>query len=82
MLAMAEVSWSGPTENLEVDYPAFLTRVEPFLERLDVLNINYANHLYDIEGVVLKNNTELFYTLKTPTDGKKIKYRINNSGYL
>jgi hexosaminidase len=79
MLAMAEVSWSGPTENLEVDYPAFLTRVEPFLERLDVLNINYANHLYDIEGVVLKNNTELFYTLKTPTDGKKIKYRINNS---
>jgi hexosaminidase len=54
MLAMAEVTWSGPTENLEEDYTNFLSRLEPFLGRLDALDINYANHLYDLEGSVVK----------------------------
>lgn len=78
MLAMAEVAWSGPTENLEEDYPEFLSRVEPFLGRLDVLEVNYANHLYDIEGAVVKKDGAVTYQLTTPTSGKQIKYSINN----
>jgi hexosaminidase len=78
MLAMAEVAWSGPTQNLEEDYTNFLIRLEPFLERLDALDINYANHLYDLEGSVVKTESEVFYQLTTPTNGKVIKYTINN----
>jgi hexosaminidase len=81
MLAMSEVVWSGASENLEDDYPEFLSRVERFLERLDALQINYANHLYELEGTVLKENGDVFYELTTPTEGKAIQYSVNNSAF-
>ncbi|MCB0468309.1 MAG: family 20 glycosylhydrolase, partial [Aequorivita sp.] len=79
IFALSEVTWSGPSENLEKDYPEFLTRVENFMPRLDALNINYANHLYEIEGRILKENGQVFYELTTPTPGKEIRYSVNNS---
>jgi hexosaminidase len=79
ILAMSEVTWSGPSENLEKDYPDFVTRVEEFMPRLDSLNINYANHLFELEGKILKEDGKVFYELTTPTKGKKICYSINNS---
>jgi hexosaminidase len=79
ILAMSEVTWSGPSENLEKDYPDFVTRVEEFMPRLDSLNINYANHLYELEGKILKEDGKVFYELTTPTKGKEIRYSINNS---
>ena len=79
MLAMSELGWSGASENMETDYPNFLRRLEPFLKRLDVLNINYANHLYEIEGSVIKKDGKVFYELKTPTQGKEILYSLNSS---
>lgn len=79
ILAMSEVTWSGPTENLEKDYPNFVSRVEDFMPRLEVLNINYANHLYEIEGKILKEEDKVFYELTTPTNGKEIRYSVNNA---
>lgn len=79
ILAMSEVVWSGATENLEEDYEDFLSRLEPFLERLDLLNINYANHLYEIEGAVVKKNGHAYFELTTPTVGKEIRYSTNAS---
>lgn len=79
IFALSEVTWSGPSENLEKDYPEFLARVENFMTRLDALNINYANHLYEIEGRILKENGQVFYELTTPTPGKEIRYSVNNS---
>ncbi len=79
ILAMSEVTWSGPSENLEKDYPNFVSRVENFMPRLDALNINYANHLYEIEGKILKEDGKVFYELTTPTKGKEIRYSINNT---
>ena len=79
IFALSEVTWSGPSENLEKDYPEFLARVENFMPRLDALNINYANHLYEIEGRILKENGQVFYELTTPTPGKEIRYSVNNS---
>ncbi len=79
ILAMTEVTWSGPSENLEKDYSDFVSRVEGFMPRLDALNINYANHLYEIEGKILKEDGKVFYELTTPTMGKEIRYSINNS---
>jgi hexosaminidase len=79
ILAMSEVVWSGTSNNLETDYPDFLSRLESFLKRMDALDINYANHLYDVSGSVIKRNDSVFYKLKTPTKGKEIRYSINNS---
>jgi hexosaminidase len=78
-LAMAEVNWSGATKDMETDYSNFLSRVEPFMERLDMLDVNYANHLYDLEGTIVKKNDSVYFELKTPTLGKEIKYSINAS---
>ncbi len=79
MLAMSEVVWNGPTQNLETDYPEFLSRLEPFMKRMDALDINYANHLYDISGKVVKRDGGIFYELKTPIAGRKIVYTTNFS---
>jgi hexosaminidase len=79
MLAMSEVVWSGASENIDVDYSDFLARLEPFMDRLGALDINYANHLYEIEGSIIKKEGAVFYELKTPTVGKEIQYKINNS---
>ena len=79
IVAMAEVVWSGPTENIDEDYPGFLSRLEEFNERLDVLKVNYANHLYDLEGAVLRTKEGMFYEITTPTPGKEITYSINTS---
>ena len=54
---MSEVVWS---KNENKDYPDFVKRIEHFNKRLDILDINYANHLYDIEGkLISKNNKNL-----------------------
>ena len=79
ILAMSEVVWSGASENLPADYSNFLSRLEPFMKRLDALNINYANHLYVIEGRLLKQSGKILYELSTPTEGKVIRYSINSS---
>lgn len=82
ILALSEVVWSGPVNNLEYEYSEFLNRVEPFFERLDALNINYANHLFEIEGDVVKRGDEVYYELRTPTAGKEIMYSINDGGQV
>ncbi len=79
ILAMSEVTWNGASENADRDYPEFLSRVENFMKRLDVLKINYANHLYEIEGKILKENGKVFYQLTTPSNGKEIRFTLNDS---
>ncbi len=79
ILAMSEVTWSGPSQNFDKDYPDFFSRVEVFMKRLDELDINYANYLYEIEGSILKRDNKIYYELTTPTKGKEIRYSINSS---
>ena len=50
MLAMSEVVWSN---NENKSYSDFTKRVEHFNNRLDALDINYANHLYEISGEII-----------------------------
>ena len=69
-----------PTKNLEDDYPNFLSRTEVFNERLKELEINYANHLYEIEGTIINEKGELIsYQLSTPISGKEIRYTMDGS---
>ncbi len=77
ILAMSEVVWNGASKNIEKEYPIFLHRVEHFFSRLETLKINYANHIYDLSGRVLKRNNKIYYELSTPIPNKKIMYTIN-----
>ena len=76
MLAMSEVVWTNPKNK---SYKDFVKRVEHFHKRLDVLDINYANHLYEIDGQLLKNNEGLIYRLSTLTEGKTIRFTTDDS---
>ncbi len=78
MLAMSEVVWNGAQEDVNLSYKNFLKRVEQFLPRMDALDINYANHLYDVSGEIKKENGELTYQLNTSLEGKTIVYTLNN----
>ncbi|WP_317132307.1 chitobiase/beta-hexosaminidase C-terminal domain-containing protein [Polaribacter sp. IC066] len=37
---------------------------------MDLLNVHYANHLYEIKGKLLNNNAQLTYQLENATDNK------------
>jgi hexosaminidase len=77
ILALSEVNWAGPTNDFEKDYPGFLSRLEPFMERLEVKGINYANHLYQLKSLVQKKDGKIYYELSTPTQGKDVFYSVN-----
>ena len=76
ILAMSETVWSKKERK---NYANFIKRLENFHERLDFLDINYANHLYEIQGELNSNNQGLSYHLKTLTEGKTIRFTLDNS---
>ncbi|WP_411766788.1 beta-N-acetylhexosaminidase [Winogradskyella sp. A3E31] len=76
ILAMSEVVWSQPQNK---DYQDFVSRVENFHSRLDALEINYANHLYEIEGYLTSLDDKSYYQLKTLTEDKTIRYTLDGS---
>lgn len=49
ILAMSEIGW---TDLANKDFTDFTERVAIMHDRLDVRDINYANHLYEVEGRV------------------------------
>lgn len=82
-MAMSEVVWSGPSSNLEKDYPNFLERLElAMFPRLDNMGVNYANHLNNLEGKVKKKNDSLFYKLIPSLENKAIVYTLNGSDHI
>ena len=79
MLAMSEVVWKGPSTHPDADYPNFLAKVESFLPRMDALDINYANHLYDLSGTLAKNKEGLYYALHSTIPGQDIRFRVDST---
>ncbi|WP_430413231.1 beta-N-acetylhexosaminidase [Kordia sp.] len=76
IIAMAEVNWSNPRQR---DYQDFTYRLSHFHKRLDALDINYANHLYEIEGEVTTRNNQLVFDLQTIVRDKTIRYTTDES---
>lgn len=76
MLALSEVVWSQ-TEHK--NYKDFVSRLENYHQRLDALDINYANHLYEIEGGLISDEGKSYYELNTLTEGKSIHYTSDGS---
>lgn len=76
MLAMSEVVWSKDNNK---NYLDFAKRVEHFNKRLDALDINYANHLYEIAGELISKDNKSYYQLSTTLEDKTIYYTTNGS---
>ncbi len=74
-IALSEVVWSTEEHR---NYPDFINRLEHFNKRLDAMNVNYANHLYEVKGALISKNEKLTYTLETTTD-KKIMYSLDGN---
>ena len=72
-IALSEAVWSS---SVHKNYDDFINRLEIFNRRLDAMNVNYANHLYEINGELLNDNGKLSYKLETITN-KKIVYTLN-----
>ena len=72
-IALSEAVWSS---SVHKNYDDFINRLEIFNKRLDAMNVNYANHLYEINGELLNDNGKLSYKLETITN-KKIVYALN-----
>lgn len=79
MLALSEVVWHGPAPKTEEAYSQFTQRTEQFFPRLDAMGVRYANHLYQIESGISKKKGAVYYELSTPTQGKEIRYTLNQS---
>ncbi|WP_115462673.1 beta-N-acetylhexosaminidase [Winogradskyella aurantiaca] len=76
ILAMSEVVWTNPERK---DYNDFLGRVEKFHARLEALDINYANHLYEINGEMISDDEGAAYKLETLSKGKTIIFTLDGS---
>jgi len=76
ILALSEVVWSSAKGR---NYEEFVPRVEHFHKRLEALDINYANHLFEIEGKVITKEDAFFYQMKTASKGKDIRFTLDES---
>jgi len=76
MIALSEVVWSA---NKNKDYKNFITRLEFYQKRLDVRNVNYANHLYEITGITTLKEGISYVALSSSSKDKMIRYTLDGS---
>ncbi len=75
-IAMAEVGWSNPNKR---NYQDFAYRLSLFHKRLDAEDVNYANHLYEIEGEIVKKDNQMVFDLQTTIQDNTIRYTTDES---
>lgn len=76
IMAMSEVGWSN---SVKKDFEEFVKRVEYFNKRLDILDVNYANHLHDIEGRIITQDGNMYLELSTLASDNTIRYTTDGS---
>lgn len=76
MVALSEVVWSSPESR---DYENFKNRLINYQNRLDILKVNYANHLYELSGKLSTENNALLYSLKASSNDKFIRYTTDGT---
>lgn len=76
VVALSEVVWSAPKNK---NYENFIQRLEQYQKRLDLLKVNYANHIYEVKGELINTNGTLTYELKTTSKTYPIYYSTDGS---
>ena len=75
-MALSEALWSRDSNK---NYTDFVKRWEHFRSRLKLLDIKYANHIYDINGNLTIDKESIKYTLTTLLSDKDVRYTTNGS---
>ena len=76
MVALSEVVWSKPENK---DYESFKSRLIQYQKRLDLLDVNYANHLYEISGKLNTGKDGLTYSLEASSKDEAIRYTTDGT---
>ncbi|KAA2240156.1 family 20 glycosylhydrolase [Chitinophaga agrisoli] len=74
--AMAEVVWS-PKEKR--NYDDFVERLKVHLHRLDLKQVNYAKHVFEIRGSADSSAKGVVVTLSSKLDGGQLFYTVDGS---
>jgi hexosaminidase len=75
-VALSEVLWSSSKHK---NYSDFINRLEQYQKRLDLLEVNYANHIYSVKGKLSHLNDRVTYELNTTSSSYPIYYSTDNS---
>ena len=75
-VALSEVLWSSPTHK---NYSDFINRLEHYQKQLDLLDVNYANHIYSVKGKLSHLNDRITYELNTTSSSYPIYYSTDKS---
>jgi hexosaminidase len=75
-VALSEVLWSSPEQK---NYSDFIHRLEQYQKRLDLLEVNYANHIYSVKGELINSKGNLAYQLSTTSSSYPIYYSTDES---
>ena len=75
-IALSEVLWSSPEHK---NYSDFIHRLEQYQKRLDLLEVNYANHIYSVKGELINSKGNLAYQLSTTSSSYPIYYSTDES---
>lgn len=75
-IALSEVLWSSPKNK---NYEEFITRLEQYQKRLDQLQVNYANHIYEVKGNLRNMEGKLTYALHTISKTHPIFYATDGN---
>ena len=70
-VALSEVLWSSPEHK---NYQDFIHRLEHYQKQLDLLDVNYANHIYSVKGKLTNVSDRLTYELNTTSSSYPIYY--------
>ncbi|SNR15548.1 beta-N-acetylhexosaminidase [Tenacibaculum jejuense] len=74
-VALSEVLWSSENQK---KYVNFTSRLRYFQQRFNHIGVNYANHIYEINGNLIDRNGKLTYRLST-ANNEEILYTIDGS---
>ena len=76
VVALSEVLWSSPENK---NYTDFINRLEQYLKRLDLLDVNYANHMYSLKGEFKNTKDRLTYELSATSSTYPIYYSTDET---
>ena len=75
-VALSEVLWSSPENK---NYSDFIYRLEQYQKRLDQLDVNYANHIYSVNGKLTHLSDRVTYELNTTSSSYPLYYSTDRS---
>src|SRR5690606_10930934 len=75
-LALAEVVWTPVDQK---NYNGFLKRLQGNLQHLSALEVNYARHVFDVQGTAQASAGRLLVTLHSEDQSAEIRYTLDRS---